>query len=234
MTTPLHVLSAGAAKGLVEALRWDFEKASSLPVEAHFGAVGAIKEELLQGAPCDVLILTQRVLEDLVRDSLVDAASIRPLGHVSTGIAVLAGEPHPAIHDADALVRTLRAASAIYLPDPKRATAGIHLMRVIEKLGLAADVDARLQAYPNGAAAMGALARSSDARAVGCTQVTEILYTPGVELAGRLPPGLDLSTLYGACVCRRATSPDVAQRLVDMLAGEAVASMRRQGGFEPA
>ena len=50
------------------------------------------------------------------------------------------------------------------------------------------------------------LARSTATGLVGCTQITEIKYTPGVVLVGALPPGFELSTVYSAAVVPRRAS----------------------------
>ena len=46
----VHLLCAGAAKGVVEALRDDFAVATGAPIDATFGAVGAIRALLDAGA----------------------------------------------------------------------------------------------------------------------------------------------------------------------------------------
>jgi hypothetical protein len=61
-------------------------------------------------------------------------------------------------------------------------------MKVLRQLGIAEEVASRLHAYPNGATAMRALAGTTAAGLVGCTQITEIKSTPGVALVGALPP----------------------------------------------
>lgn len=233
MSDALYVISAGAAKGLVEAVRDDFEQAASCRLEAQFGAVGAMKEALISGAPCDVLILTEAMLEDLADEGLVEADSIRALGRVYTGVAVPAGASHPSIHDAPALARTLSHTSSVYFPDPQRATAGIHFAKVLAQLGLREALASRLRPFPNGASAMRAMADANDPKAMGCTQVSEILYTRGVELVGLLPREFELSTVYAASVCRRAQELDAARRLVALLTGDDARSLRERGGFRP-
>ncbi len=234
MSGVIHLISAGAAKGLVEALRDDIEQSTSCAIDGQFGAVGAMKEALLAGAPCDVVILTRRLLEDLARDELVDVESIRPLGRVHTGIAVPAGVSWPAIDDPAALAHALSHASAIYLPDPERATAGIHFTKVLAQLALSEALAQRLRPFPNGATAMRAMADAGDPGAIGCTQVTEILYTRGVELVGVLPKAFELSTVYAAAVSRRASSPEMALQVIEMLAGDDARGLRERGGFAPA
>ena len=133
----LHILSGGAAQGLVRTLADDFESQHELHLSGTFGAVGAMKQKLTDGTPCDVLILTRPMVQDLIQQGLAMADTAQDLGVVKTGVAVLAGQPPVAVATPDALRQTLRKASAIYFPDPQLATAGIHFMKVLQKLGLA-------------------------------------------------------------------------------------------------
>jgi molybdate transport system substrate-binding protein len=93
-------------------------------------------------------------------------------------------------------------------------------------------VVARLRPYANGATAMAELATSSDARPIGCTQATEILYTSGVRLVGPLPGDLALLTTYAVAVMTDAPSNALARRLAASLAGDGSAPVRRAAGFE--
>lgn len=229
----LNLLSAGAAKGLAEALRTPFHAETGAGISGTFGAVGTIRERFLADTPCDVLILTEAMLAELAGTGEIVRESIAPLGRVFTGIAVRSGEPRPAIADRAALRETLAAATALYCPDPERATAGIHFVKVLRELGLWPDAAPRLRSYPSGAVAMGELARAQEPGLVGCTQVTEILYTPGVTLVGPLPVEFELATVYSASVSSRARHPELARRLVEMLAGPTAARLRAAGGFAP-
>ena len=114
----LKLLCAGAVKGLVAALESRFLAARGAAIEGRFGAVGAMREALLGGAACDVLVVTAAMLAEL-RDQ-----------------GVVAESPFAAIGEG----------------------------------------------------------------ALGCTQVTEILYTPGLTLAGPLPEPFGLATAYAAGV----------------------------------
>jgi len=230
----LDLISAGAAKGLVTALEPTWSRESGGVLHSTFGAVGAMHELFTSGAPCDVLILTASQLRELAASGQVVAATIASLGNVRTGIAVRRGEAHPVIADADALRGTLRAAPELYLPDPQRATAGIHFAGVLRTLGIADEVATRLRPFANGATAMRAMADTGAPRAVGCTQVTEILYTEGVELVGPLPAAFELATLYAAAVTARCTQPAAAEAFIALLTGPDAAARRIAGGFEPA
>jgi molybdate transport system substrate-binding protein len=227
----LHVLSAGAAKGLVDALAPAFHAATGAALRGEFGAVGTIREKWLAGARCDVIILTDAMLAAMAREGRVDAATVAPLGRVRTGVAVRAGEPLPDVGDREALRRALLAATALYLPDTERSTAGQHCIAVLRALGIHDDVIARVRAFPSGAIAMRELAQSREPGGVGCTQITEIRYTPGVTLVGPLPPEFELATVYSAAVATAALAREAALEFVRMLTSEASRELRRSGGF---
>jgi molybdate transport system substrate-binding protein len=224
------VLSAGAAKGVVEALAPAMQ-AHGAAIAATFGAVGTIRERFLAGDACDVLILTDTMLGELADAGHVAPETRATLGDVPTGIAVRHGDPHPVIDDAHALLASLDSASAWYCPDTARATAGIHFLKVLHALGLDAECAMRIRAYPSGAVAMQALARSANAGEIGCTQVTEILYTPGVDLVGPLPAPHALATPYGVAVSARAPQPALARRFAQMLTEDDARELRARGGF---
>ena len=229
--TPILVLSGGAAQGLARALERRVVKETGRGLAGQFGAVGAMRELVEGGAPVDVVILTRAIVEDLARADLVAPDTIADVGTVETAIAAKAGAEKPEVGDADALKRALLLADAIYLPDPTKATAGIHFAGVLDRLGVAGVLRGRLRPHPNGAAAMRAMAEGPEANPIGCTQATEIIATSGVKLVAPLPAGFDLATTYTAAVAARAQAPDAARRLVAILADPAESATRRACGF---
>lgn len=228
----LHVLSGGAAQGLVQAVAGEFERATGLSIAGTFGAVGAMREKLLAGAPADLLILSKALIADLEAAGHVVPGSAVPIGVVRTGVATRTADPQLSIGTAVELKAALAAADGIYFPDPKLATAGIHFARVLASLGIAAQDNPQLRTFPNGATAMRELAASPLARPIGCTQVTEILNTPGVRLVGLLPGEFELATVYTAAIASKASHPQAARKLAAMLVADAAASHRDRLGFE--
>ena len=228
----LHVLCAGAVKGLVTALEPRFNGETGATLDARFGAVGAMKEALLGGARCDVMIVTHAMVRALQTDGLLRIEVLAALGRVRTGVAVREGEALPDVSTPQALKARLLMAGAVFFPDPERATAGIHFASVLDRLGVRETLTPRLRTFPNGATAMRELAADRTPGAIGCTQITEILYTPGVVLAGALPDSFELATVYGAAISTRAAHPGLAQHFVDLLSGDDTRALRAQGGFE--
>ena len=223
----LRLLSGGAAQRLVQAVAPRFKAETDNAVEGTFGAVGVMREKLDAGAPADLVILTAALIAQLEKDGKVVRGSARAIGIVPTGIAVRAQNPRPAIGTVDAVRDAFLAADGVYVPDMTQSTAGIHVSKILERMGIRGEVNARLHEFPNGNTAMAALAKATG-HPIGCTQVTEILATSGIVLVGPLPEAVGLATTYTAAVCARANAPDLARRLIEMLA---TAPERARFGF---
>ena len=228
----LHVLSAGAAQSLIESLQREFAASEGIDVRASFHPVGATIEKLLAGEPCDVVVLTAALLDELAQGGDVRPESIAPLGRVHTAIAVRDEDAAPDVSTVAALRRVFLAADAIYLPDVERSTAGAHCAAMLRRMGIRDETASKLKQGPNGVSAMRELAQSRAARPVGCTQVTEIASTPGVTLVGPLPGEFELATVYSVAVAARAQQPESATRFAALLAAPAARELRRRCGFE--
>jgi molybdate transport system substrate-binding protein len=227
----LNILSGGAAHGLVKSLAAAFKAKTGLDIEGEFGAVGAMAGKLRGGIPTDIVVLTSALISDLARENLVTSASIADVGLVETAMAVRSGDPLVTATDAASLRAAFLGADAIFVPDTKTSTAGIHVAKVLAQLGIADEVAGRLQIHPNGATAMRHLAASKAGRPVGCTQSTEIISTEGVVLSGSLPPGCELATVYTAAVTTSAARAAQARMLIELLSGVDQRQQRESAGF---
>jgi molybdate transport system substrate-binding protein len=227
----LKILSGGAAQGLVASVTPKFKAMTGLDIEGEFGAVGAMAGKLRAGTPADLVVLTSATVAALAGENLVVGGSVADIGFVETAVAIRAGDPSLSVGDTAALRKAFLAADAIFVPDTKVSTAGIHIAKVLQQLGIADEVAARLKIFPNGATAMRNLAASTAARPIGCTQSTEIISTTGVMLSAALPKGCDLSTVYTAAVTTRAADAKQAQALIDLLTGIEQRDLRERAGF---
>lgn len=232
MTQAIATLCAGASQGLITALADRLRDELAIHTSGRFGAVGAMKEAFIAGDACDLMILTDAMIRAMVAEGQLIARGVTPLGTVRTGVAVPAGAPLPDVGTSEGVAAAFRQASSLWIPDTVRSTAGIHVRKVLEALGLAESVQPRLREFPNGATAMRAMAESGDRAAIGCTQISEILFTPGVALVAPLPKQFELGTVYTAAVSARAMQPELAERVIRLLASESSAEMRKRCGFE--
>jgi molybdate transport system substrate-binding protein len=90
-----------------------------------------------------------------------------------------------------------------------------------------------MHAFPNGNAAMNAMAACDDPHVIGCTQVTEILITTGIDLVANLPLEFELATMYTAGVRSTSSCVAEAQAMIDILISQEHAALRAKGGFLP-
>lgn len=225
----MNILSAGAAKGLLQTIAAH----EGISLDGEFGAVGAIRERLNAGAPCDVIVLTATMIAELVALGEVDVTSVIALGKVNTGLALLNDAPPARIDDFESLKQLVSQATKLYFPDPSRATAGTHFMKVLTALGLAESRRERFATYPNGATAMRAMADAGDVGAVGITQCSEILYTDGVRYAGALPSPHELATIYSAAITNRVENVAEATQFLNAMSSATNEQVRVYAGFEP-
>ena len=230
----LNILSAGAAQAVVQHVIVDFKRDTGLGVAAEFGAVGAMNAKALSGnggAPLDVIVLTDTMIDELIASGFVAPARF-DLGKVGTGVAVRAGVATPDVSTADGLRATLRAASLIVFPDPAVATAGKIVMACLEKLGIAAEVKERLKFFPNGNAAMNWMAANGDARTIGITQNTEILPIVGVTYVAPLPDEFQAKATYSAGRVANSARGAEATDFILRLTSPAARPMLAAAGYE--
>lgn len=227
----LNIFSAGAAQAAVQKTVTDFKRDTGNDVAATFGAVGAMKAKAVGGAPVDVMVLTDSMIDELIASGFVESPR-RDLGKVGTGVAVRAGVARPDVTTADSLRAALRAASVITFPDPATATAGKIVMSCLDKLGIAAEVKDRLKFFPNGNAAMNWLAAEGDARGIGITQNSEILPLAGVTYVGPLPAEFQAKATYSAGCVAASAQRAAAQDFISRLTSASAKPMLAAAGFE--
>ena len=216
----LNILSAGAAQAvvarLVDTLRLEHPGA----VNACYGAVQSMKSRVLVGEPVDVIVLTDALLDELVLKKLVVPGSRAALGTVGTGLAVRAGTPVPEVANPQALRANLLAAEKIVCPDPAVATAGMVLIKVLERLEILEQLRPRLLYCSSGHEAMAELARGTGPRELGVMQMTEIIAGAGMALAGPLPAELQSKVIYSAGLAVHSRNPERARDFMRRLTGD--------------
>jgi molybdate transport system substrate-binding protein len=225
----LEFLSGGAANGIVARVA----KAAGIEVAGSFGPVGAMRDKLLAGTKCDLVILTHAQVAELTAMGRIHALAVTDLGTVQTSVAVRSDAPTLDVSTPSALRAALLAADAIHFPDPQKATAGIHFAKVMDALGIASQVASKLHTHPGGLPAMAAVA-ASPGRPIGITQATEIVVTNGVRLVAPLPAPHGLATVYTAAVSAASGQASAAREFLSRLTGRESAPWRAEMGFEGA
>src|SRR6202165_2509304 len=204
MENVLRVLSTRALKGAISSLAGRYQAESGVRIDADFAPTLALLERLRGGQDADVVILTKEALDDLAAKGTVVADSCVDLARSFVGIAEKARAHHPDIATEPALRATLLGARSVAYS--RIGASGILFAQLIERLGIAAAVNARARIIPSGFTAEQLLTGEAD---LAVQQISELKLVPSVEVVGPIPRELQTAAVFSAG--RLAASERVAQ-----------------------
>lgn len=222
----IKVMASAAFREAYLELVPQFERASGHTVTTLWVPSVQMMSRLKGGETVDLVILSAASLDELVTAGII--ANRVDLARSGIGIAVRAGAPKPDIRSGEAVKRAVLAAkSVVYSTGP----SGIYLAGLFERMGIAAQVKAKLKQV-QGEPAGGVVARGE--AEIGFQQMSELLPVPGIDIVGPLPPEIQQITAFSAGLHVAAKEPVTAKALVQFLTAPAAAPIIRKKGMEPA
>ena len=231
MTRDLKVFSTIAVQSALEALVPAFAKDSGCRLDIAWNTAPVLVKRLQGGDTADVLILNRAGMDTMVHDKRVRAGSEVTLASSATALAVKAGAHRPDISTPEALKQTLLSARAISYSDPAAGGAsGIYFARLIERLGIANEVNAKTK-YPPPAGLCGDLLASGEVD-LAVQQKPELLQVADIEILGLLPGDLNMVTTFVACVEASSAEPAAGKALIDFLRSPASVAVFRAKGLD--
>jgi molybdate transport system substrate-binding protein len=226
-------LFSNGVKAVVLDLLPEFERANGVtPVitcSITWASTNMLMDEIRKGATGDLAILTDEAIDELIRQGKMVAGSRVDLARSAIGIAVRERAPKPDIGSADALKQTLLSARTISYS--KTGISGVYFPTVLERLGIAEQVAAKVLIPPSGVP-VGEVVAKGDAE-IGVQQISELLPVPGIEIVGPLPVELQKVTVFSAGLFTGASEPQVANALVTLLTSAAARPIYQRKGLEP-
>jgi molybdate transport system substrate-binding protein len=223
----IKVLSTNAVKSVLEQLAPQFEKSAGHKVVMRFAPSADLKAQIEQGEMFDLTILTAAAIDDLIKQGKLVAATRAHFATSGAGVAIKKGAPKPNIATTDAFKRTLLEAKSIAYVGT--GATGANMQKIFERLGIAEQMKSKTKLL-SGISAPDAIARGE--AELGFTQISEILSVGGAELAGPLPPELQIYTVHPVAVGVNAKSPEAAKSLLDYLRSPAAAALIKANGME--
>jgi len=210
----LKVLGAGPVKRGVTQLTAQFEKTSGHRVAVEFIGAPTVRERVLAGEAVDVVIVPQSAMEEFVTQGKVDAGTRMTLGRSRMGLAMRKGAAAPDLATVESFKRAIAAADAVVV---NVASSGNYVVKLLEKLGFAADKAVK---QPDTVKVMDHVAASAQ-NLLGAGQLPEIreLVDKGVAiaLAGPLPDELQSITAYDAAVTKASANAAAAAEFAKFL-----------------
>jgi molybdate transport system substrate-binding protein len=226
----IKVICSNALKTTLEQLAPAFEKATEHKLSITWGATVPLKADIEKGATFDLTVLTTTALDDLTGKGKLVPSTRTALANSGAGVAVRKGAAKPDISTVDAFKNALlNARSVAYV---EQGGTGIYLKALLQRLGIADAINAKVKLLPPENPAANAIANGE--AEIGMTQISEILPYAGAELVGPFPTEIQLTTSFGAAVGTNAAQPEAAAALIKFLAGPSAAAVFKAKGLDPA
>jgi molybdate transport system substrate-binding protein len=224
----IKLLASNALKSALPDIAPQFEQASGHKLVMTFGSTSNLTASIDKGTPFDVTIMGADALDNLIKRGTLAAPRL-DIARSGIGVAYRKGAPKPDISTAAALKATLVAAKSISF-NPQ-GLSGTHMRAVIDTMGISAEVRSKLR-VPAVSAAEDVAKGVAE---LGMTQSSEILphAAEGAELAGPLPPEVQLYTAFSIAVGVKAQQPDAAKALIAFLRAPALVPVLKAKGLEP-
>jgi molybdate transport system substrate-binding protein len=182
----IRLLSAAAMQSVLKDIAGDFERNSGHRLIITYATMGAITQRMQGGESTDLVIGSTLSISTLVKDGRIRPDSPVTICKVGIGAVVPSGTPKPEVASVEGLLRALLAAKVVVYANPSGGgAAGIHVARVIEKLGLTAQLQPKTKFGAGGDVTEVTLSLGTGA--LGITQISEIVGKPGADFAGALP-----------------------------------------------
>jgi molybdate transport system substrate-binding protein len=209
----LKILTTPALTESWEALAPKFE-ATGHKLTIVYAPSGAIAKRVAEGETADLLVSTPAGIDSLIKAGRVLDGTNTPIANSPMGVAVLKGAPKPDISTPDAFRRALLAAKAVAYTDPASGGAsGAHMAKVLERLGIASEVNAKAKLGRGTPVADFLVSGEAD---IAIQQMPELLHVKGADVIGPLPGDLQNVTTFAAGIPTGAQA-EAAKALIRFL-----------------
>ena len=147
----IRVISANGMREVIQETKAKFEAMSRHRLVVTVVETGEVRRRVLGGESYDVIMVPKAAADDFVRqDKMVRGSGVQ-LIRVNFGLAVAADGPRPDINTPEDLKRVFLAAKTVLITDPKAGgISGVHLMEVLDKLGITEQMKDKLVPNPGG------------------------------------------------------------------------------------
>ena len=186
-----RLMSTLALAGLLREAAPALDAALGARVQVDLAPTKTLEARIRAGERADAAVLTAEAIAALAAEGVLDGLSARPLAHSRVGMAVKASVPHPDISSVEALRRTLLDVPSLCYS--RAGASGIFFAGLIERLGIAKEVNAKAIVIPQGFTAEKLV---SGEAAIAFQQISELMEVPGIEIVGALPEGAQTVAVF--------------------------------------
>ncbi len=209
--------------------RWlkpSFEANSTFRLDIDWRPTAAIMTSIEAGQRADLVIAINASMDHLVAASIVRPETRVPLAESVLGVGVRQGAPRPDVSTVEAFKRAMLTASAVAYS--KAGASGIYFANLIEKLGIAAAVNAKAVIIPMGFTAEKVASGEAE---LAVQQISELMTVPGIDVAGPFPASIQVASRFDAAIFNDAPNTDGARAFLRLLTSAEATKAYTNGGL---
>lgn len=221
------LLASNAARATLAQLIPHFEHRYGEPVGIVYDLAETVQERLLEGEAGDFVVVNASAMGELVQNGKVTSDAHAELAQSGIGVAVRKGTPRPDISTMAAFRRALMEAKSIAYTTG--GVSGRNFSRLVERLGIAAQVQAKSRTRPSGV--IGKLVVNGEAE-MAVQHTPQLLEVDGLDYLGPVPSELQVISVMAAGVLTSANKPDIARSLLRFLMSKKAAQLFKTMGYD--
>lgn len=206
-----------------------FEAQWGTRLQIDWAPTTVIMAKIAGGDTADAVLIVADSVDELAAQGKVDASTKRVVLRSRIGVAVARGAAHPDISTVEAFKRAMTGARSVCYS--RGGQSGVHFAPMIERIGIAAAVNAKATIIPAGFTAEKLVTGEAD---IAIQQLSELAVVPGIEIVGPLPDEVQKVTSFAAAVMTGSQHADIAARFIAHLTSEQAFAAYDATRLEPA
>lgn len=226
-TPTLRVSAAASLADVLKEINAGFEKATGSSVELNLGASSTLVRQIEAGAPADVFLSADvPKMDHLEKAGLIDRTT-REDQLSNSLVVVVPSDSSLSVRDARDLLKD--SVRRLALADPKAVPAGVYTQEWLTKLGIWAEVEAKVLATDNVRAALAAV-ESGNIEA-GVVYKTDAAVSSRVKVAYEVPASEGPGITYPMAALKDSKSPALARQYLEHLDTPQAHALFKKHGF---
>ena len=222
------VFAASSLTDSMEQLAEAYEERTGMRVDLSFGASNRLAQQVLRGAPADVLVTAGvQPVEGLEDEGLVVEGSLRPL-LTNRLVVVVRASDQDKVSSLQELADT---GGGLAIADPALAPAGRYAREALAYLGLWDGLQSRLVFGANVRATLGYVESGNVEAAL--VYRTDVGVSGGVRVVETVAEEAHAPIVYPGVVLEASDKEEQAIDFIEFLDGQEASKVFRAMGFEP-
>jgi molybdate transport system substrate-binding protein len=217
MADEVKVLSAGAMQRGLVTVAAKFKEKSGNQVQIRYATAPELKKIFAEGtAPADVILAPNPTLAELATAGKIAPDTQKEIGGVGSAVLVRLDAPLPDVSSFAAFKRALTEADALVY---NRASSGVYIDSMLQKVGLYDEVQSRIVRVDDGEAVTMRI-KQGHGKEIGFGGYTDVLHNQDagdIKLVGPIPDEVQNYTMYYSALIAAAPNSSSARAFLAYL-----------------